>query len=243
MTEKLYLQDSYLQECSSKVDSVQNDGETPVVTLDRTVFYPTGGGQPNDLGELIHKGKAYQVVGVRKDGPQVQHIVSGPVQLSAGEQVECKIDWARRYAFMRMHTAMHVLGSVMHEKGWLLSGNQIGDLQSRVDFTMESFDRGVFDSVIQKANSLLASNAQVTTSEMPREQALKTEGMVKLAGALPPDIPILRIVDIAGIDTQADGGTHVHNTREVGGIKIDKLDNKGARNKRLYFSLVPPDIT
>ncbi len=225
-----------MQSCDANVVAVV--GGTSVI-LDRTVFYATSGGQPNDVGAIECNGTSYSVADVRKQGSDVVHIVS-EAGLQVGDAVHCRIDWPRRYALMRMHTAMHVLGAVFDAKGWKFSGNQIGTNESRVDFTMESFDRTVFDSLVAQSNELLSRHADVRVSEMPREQALATEGMVKLANALPPDIPVLRIVEIVGIDTQADGGTHVRNTREVGTIEIVKLDNKGSKNKRVYFTLRSP---
>lgn len=235
MTEKIFLTDSYARECDAKVVSVI-DGTK--VILDRTVCYPTGGGQPADFGSIECSGKIYSITEAKKQGGDVVHFVS-EAGLKEGDAVTVRIDWERRYALMRMHTAAHVLGTTMHEQDWLVTGNQLDVDQTRFDFSMESFDRVAFDAGVAKVNERLASGADVKVSELPREQALAIPGMVKLANALPPDLPVLRIVEIVGIDVQADGGTHVHNTREVGGIEIVKLDNKGAKNKRVYYRLTP----
>ena len=233
MTEKIFLQDAYAKECNAKIVSCEGNG----VVLDKTVFYATGGGQPCDFGVLEGNGKSSKVVDVKKNSGEIVHVLENNC-FAAGEEVSCKIDWERRYALMRMHTAMHVLGATFHGKNWLFTGNQIGEKESRVDFSMEVFDRNVFDELVKTANEKLASNAAVKSFELPREEALAIPGAVKLAAALPPDIPILRMVEIVGIDLQADGGTHVKNTKEVGKIILCKLDNKGSRNKRMYYELV-----
>ncbi len=233
MAELLYLKDSYLKECTAKVVKVEGNR----VILDRTVFYAQSGGQPGDEGTIETRGQKFAVKLVKKENGEVIHEIDGENSLAPGDEVHCAIDWDRRYKLMRMHTAMHVIGSVFDARRWLFSGNQIGTDESRVDFTMESFDRGVFEELVAKSNELLSLNADVRVGEMAREQALSTPGMVKLANALPPDIPVLRTVEIVGIDFQADGGTHVANTRECGKIVVVKLDNKGAKNKRIYFKL------
>lgn len=232
MTEKLFLEDSYAKECEAVVERVEGNG----VVLDQTVFYPTGGGQPCDYGTMEGNGKTARVLEVKKNGAEIIHVLENNC-FAQGEKVFCRIDWERRYKLMRMHTAMHVLGATFHEKNWLFTGNQVGVEESRVDFSMENFDRRVFEELVASANARLASGAAVKTFELPREEALAIPGAVKLAAALPPDIPVLRMVEIVGIDLQADGGTHVKNTGEVGKIELLKLDNKGSRNKRLYYKL------
>ncbi len=240
LTELLCLQDSYLQQCNSTVLEVLPGNK---LVLDKTVFYPQGGGQPFDTGKLfLEKGGQkieFVVTEVRKHDGQVLHTVDKE-GLQAGSQVSCAIDWQRRYALMRMHTAAHTLGSLMYKQGWLITGNQLGVEESRFDFSMEEFDRQKFEETVARANSELAKNIGLKVYELPREEAFKNPEVVKLAGALPPNIPVLRIVEIPGVDLQADGGTHVRNTSEVGKIAITKLENKGAKNKRVYFKLETP---
>lgn len=234
MTELLYLKDSYLKECDARVIEV-HDGK--YIVLDTTVFYPQGGGQPYDTGVLTCNGQEYKVIFVKKIGEHVSHEVDTP-GLNVGDTVHGIIDWERRYLLMRIHTAMHVLSSVFHkETGALISGNQIDPEKSRIDFTLENFDREKIQQYANHANELIKQNKQTKVSFMKREEAMKIPGMVKLAGALPPNIDVLRIVEIEGIDIQADGGTHVKNTSEIGEIVILSFENKGKSNRRVYFTL------
>ena len=231
----LYLGDSYLQTCKSKVVSVKDE---KFVVLDQTVFYPRGGGQPWDTGKLVRNGEEFPVVAVVKADGSISHEVSKP-GLQAGDEVECKIDWARRHKLMRMHTAGHVLGSIMYGKGLLITGNQLDIDRTRFDFSMENFDKAAFQSLVDKANAEIARNLDVEVTFLPREEALKVAGAVKLAVALPPDVPELRMVRIGDVDYQADGGTHVKNTSEIGKITFLGAENKGKANRRIYYGLEP----
>lgn len=216
------------------------------VQLDQTVFYPTGGGVPCDFGILKAAGGAeFKVVDVNKKDGVVWHVLdsasvaaSGPF-LAVGDAVFAKIDWARRYRLMRMHTATHVLGSVMFERGFAITGNQLGADLTRVDFNCETgAEKEEIEAGIAAANEALRKQIELKIYSLLREEALKVPGMVKLADKLPPAVTELRIVEIPGIDTQADGGCHVKNLSEVGQIKLEKIENKGSKNKRVYFSLV-----
>jgi Ser-tRNA(Ala) deacylase AlaX len=235
MGEALYLEDSYLQECDAAV--VEARGKE--IVLDRTVFYPRGGGQPSDTGRLLSgAGNEFRVVNVSKKDGKIIHELDRDASLSPGERVKCALDWPRRYKLMRMHTAAHVLGATMYsELGVLITGNQLEEDKARFDFSLGSFDRAKFEEVVGKANVALSSGAELRIYSLPREEAMKIPGVVKLANALPPSITTLRIVEIPGIDVQADGGTHVKSLREVGRIEILKLENKGKDNRRIYFSL------
>ncbi|MEM3021656.1 MAG: alanyl-tRNA editing protein, partial [Candidatus Caldarchaeum sp.] len=159
---------------------------------------------------------------------------------SAGSEVECLLDWERRYRLMRMHTGLHVLAATMVEKtNALITGNNISHDQGRVDFSLESFDRAVMEECVEETNRRLGRGYPVKTYYMEREKVLSTPGLVKLAGRLPPDIPMLRIVEIGDVDVQADGGPHVRNTSEVGRIAAARLENKGKTNRRMYFTVIP----
>jgi Ser-tRNA(Ala) deacylase AlaX len=174
---------------------------------------------------------------MRREG-KILHEVDSPF-LKEGDKVKCVIDWERRYALMRMHTAAHVLAGTMHTKlGAQITGNQLEVEKTRFDFNLPEFEREKFDRIVEEANGLLQNDVELKIYSMPREEAMKIPGMVKLAGALPPAITELRIVEIPGIDTQADGGTHVRNLKEVGKIQIIKLENKGKDNRRIYFTLI-----
>jgi len=160
--------------------------------------------------------------------------------LPIGDEVACEIDWARRHKLMRSHTAGHILSAIMFRKnGILITGNAIDVDKSRFDFSMENFDRDAFQSLIDEANVQIARGLDVTTRTLPREEALKLPGMVKLAGVLPPEVTELRIVKIGDVDEQADGGVHVKNTSEIGKIKFLSAENKGKSNRRIYFALEP----
>lgn len=237
-TRLLYLDDSYLKEFDARVAQVRSDGG---IVLDQTGFYYTSGGQPCDLGRLVCKadGREFSVKEVRKLEGEVVHLIEGASDLAPGDALHGLIDWPRRHRHMRMHTAGHALGAILYSKGALITGNQLGAEQSRFDFSLENFDRALIESCLSDANSKLAQGRPVRISYLPREEALKLPGMVKLAAALPPDVRELRIVEIEGIDTQADGGTHVANTSEVGALKLLKLENKGSTNRRIYFGLDP----
>jgi Ser-tRNA(Ala) deacylase AlaX len=237
MTKMLYLEDSYMKDCDAMVSSV-SDGKN--VVLDKTVFYPRGGGQPSDTGKMIVSGRELRVLNVMKKDGQIIHELEQDAGLKSGDRVHCVLDWERRYRLMRMHTAAHVLGSTMHrELGVLITGNELGEEKTRFDFSMESFDKDVFERMVVKANESLSQDLELKVYSLPREEAMKIPGVVKLANALPPNIIELRIVEIPGVDTQADGGTHVRNLKEVGRIELLKLENKGKTNRRIYFTLKP----
>lgn len=236
--EALYLDDSYMKECDGKVESVK-DGR--YVVLNRTIFYPKGGGQPDDRGEIIRKndGQKFKVISIKKFEGGIIHEVDKD-GLKEGDGIVCILDWERRYKLMRMHTAAHVLaGGVLYKKyGALITGNELDVEKSRFDFNLQDFNRELLEKAVEEANKILERGGEIKTYYMPRAEAMKNPEMVKLAGALPPDIDPLRIVEITGVDVQADGGTHVKNLREVGKIEIVKLENKGKDNRRVYFKLI-----
>jgi misacylated tRNA(Ala) deacylase len=235
MTERLYWQDPYLREFDAKVESVDEGG----VRLDRTAFNPRGGGLVSDVGKL----DGAVVIEVIKKDEEIYHVLEGGgggSSLRAGDSVHGVIDWERRHRVMRMHTTAHILSAVVNrETGALITGNQIAPLESRIDFSLEAFDRERFGGYVKMANEAAASGAEVSSYFMKREEVLRTPGFVKLAEALPPAVEELRIVQIGDIDTQADGGVHVKNTSEIGEIIVNKIENKGKSNRRLYFSLQP----
>lgn len=234
LTKALYLEDSYLRECDATVVKV-TDGR--YIVLDQTVFYPKGGGQPWDTGKIIRGDEVFNVIYVGKFGGEISHEVDRE-GLRVGDRVHCVIDWDRRYKFMRSHTAAHVFASLIcNETGALVTGNQIEEDKVRFDFSLERLDRDLIMKYVEKANELFKRDIPVVWYELPREEALKIPGIIKMAEAFPPDIPLLRIVEIVGVDKQADGGTHVRNLREVGQIRLLKLESKGKLNKRVYFTL------
>ena len=232
MTEKLFWLDAYIREFDAKVEAVDETG----VRLDRTAFNPRGGGLVSDIGKL----NDINVIEVVKKEEEVYHVLGGGASLRPGEPVHGEIDWERRHRIMRMHTTAHILSSIVNrETGALITGNQIAPTESRIDFSLEAFDREKVEGYVKMANEAAAGGAAVKTFFMKRDEALNTPGFVKLADALPPAVAELRIVQIGWIDTQADGGVHVKNTAEIGEIVVNKIENKGKSNRRLYFSLKP----
>jgi Ser-tRNA(Ala) deacylase AlaX len=234
MTRALYLTDSYLRECDATVVSVK-DGK--YVVLDQTIFYPKGGGQSCDTGKMLKGDEAYNIVYVGKVSGEISHEVDRP-GLKEGDHVHCVLDWEHRYRLMRSHTAAHLFASLLYTgTGALVTGNQLEPDKIRFDFSLEKFDPEILRKYIDKANELFREDIPVKWYEVSREEALKIPGVIKMADAFPPDIPRLRIVEIVGVDRQADGGTHVKNLREVGQIKTLKTENKGKQNRRVYFAL------
>jgi len=234
VTKALFLVDSYLREYEATIVSVK-DGK--YVVLDQTIFYAKGGGQPNDTGRIIKGNGVYNVVYVGKFSGEISHEVDH-VGLQPGDKVHCVLNWERRYKLMRSHTAAHVLAALLNKgTGALITGNQLEEDHVRFDFSLEKFDRELLEAYLARANDLFGKDVAVRWYELPREEALKIPGVVKMAEAFPPDLPVLRIVEIVGVDRQADGGTHVRNLREVGKVELVKTENKGKNNRRIYFKL------
>jgi Ser-tRNA(Ala) deacylase AlaX len=228
----LYMEDSYLKEFTATIKETA-DG---AVVLDNTAFFPAGGGVPCDMGTIEKDGQTFIVNNVTKDTGRILHHISGT--LAAGDSVRCAIDWPRRYTLMRQHTAAHLLAAIMYnDLGLLITGNQLDVDKSRMDFSMENFDKAVIEGVVEKANAAIKRNPAVKTYFLRREDAIKIPGIVKLAGALPPSVDELRIVEIEGMDIQADGGCHVHSLSEIGVIEFLKADNKGKSNRRIYYTV------
>ena len=233
MTRAIFLEDCYAKDLNAKVVGV----EGVKVELDKSIFCYVGGGQPSDHGKVIKGDDEFEVVDVRKEGGKILNYLDKE-GLKEGDEVRLVLDWDRRFKLMRGHTAMHVLSAVVHKStGALITGGQIGLDKSRVDFNLEDFDREKVADYVKESNEMIARNQGVKTYFMDREEALKVPGMVKLANAVPPQVQNLRIVEIGDIDTQADGGTHVRNTSEIGEIVISAIKNKGKGNRRIYFTL------
>lgn len=228
-TKQIYLDDSYLKEIEAKVMEIR-DG----IILDRTIFYPASGGQPSDTG--LMKGKDdYRVISVEK-GEEIIHKVDKLAEID--EKVLLMIDWDKRYAHMRLHTAIHIISAIaMNEFKARITGNQIGDTGARIDFNFQDWNSDISKSIEKRANEEIAKNHEVSWGYMRREDILNMEGSVKVDPRLIPNLEILRIVKIGDIDIQPDGGTHVKNTSEIGELKIYKIENKGKNNKRMYFTL------
>jgi len=236
MTTALYLEDSYLKECDATVLSVKDD---KYVVLDKTIFYPKGGGQLHDTGRIVRNTETFNVVYVGKFSGEISHEVDKP-GLVAGDRVRCILDWQRRYKLMRSHTAAHLFASLLCSgTGALVTGNQLEIDKIRFDFSLDQFNPDILTKYVNQANELLKKDTPVKSYELPKEEALKIPGVVKMAEAFPPDLPRLRIVELVNLDKQADGGTHVKNLNEVGQINVLKTENKGKNNRRIYFTISP----
>ncbi len=231
MTRKLYWEQPYSKEFSGKIVSLDANR----VELDQTLFYPKGGGVSFDTGVL---GGA-KVVETTKDADRILHTLEAQPSFQTGQTLNGKVDWDRRHRLMRMHTAGHLLSALFYSRAnCRITGNQIDVDRSRMDFDLEAFDRSQIEKFVEEGNRLISNDAPVKAYFLDREEALKLPEMVKLAEAAPPADDKLRIVEIAGIDRQADGGLHVAHLKEIGKIQLLKLENKGKTNRRLYYDVV-----
>jgi len=237
MTVLLYQTDSYLREFDATVVAVDAAGGR--VALDRTAFYPGGGGQPHDLGTLAFGGVAAQVTQVKKEGDLVWHWLSGALP-SEGQAVTGSIAWERRYALMRTHTALHILcGVVWRDYGAQVTGGNMDPLQGRMDFEFATLRAELVGEIEAKCNAEIAAARNVRVKILPREEAFQIPDLIRTKiNLLPEGIKEVRTVEIIGLDLQADGGTHVANTREVGRIRVTDYKSKGAINKRIYIEVV-----
>ncbi len=232
----MYLDDSYLKEMDAVVKSI--DREENGVILDRTVFFPRSGGLEGDRG-ILYGEREYRVIKTVKKGNEVLHIVEGDLP-SVGENVKGVIDWENRYRQMRLHTASHIISAIFYEKyGALVSGGHIRAEKAKEMYNVEKITDEMIEEVFSEANKVVRRGIDVKIYYLPREEAMKIPGIVKLLGRNPPDIPVWRIVEIPGIDIQADGGPHVKNTREIGEIVFLKKENKGKGKKVIVFTVRP----
>ncbi|NJD30960.1 MAG: alanyl-tRNA editing protein [Gammaproteobacteria bacterium] len=230
-TEPLFQQDAYLRECDARIVDVLPAG----VVLDRTVFYPLGGGQPGDTGALrAADGREWRVQDTRKGeaGAIVHVLASGPVAPAVGEPVVAVLDWDRRHAHMRMHSCLHLLGSVLR---YGVTGGQITAEKGRLDFdTQEDIDPG---RVTEAVNALIAADHATRSSWITDEDLDRQPELIRTMSVQPPrGAGRIRLLDIPGVDLQPCGGTHVARTGEIGPIAVTKVENKGRHNKRVYVA-------
>ena len=235
-TELLYLRDAQLRTFEATVVAVE-DGR---VALDRTAFYPTGGGQPHDTGTLDAHAGLLTVTDVRKEGGAVWHAVEGAAMPALGDAVTGEVDWERRHALMRTHTALHVLcGVIWNEWGVAVTGGQMEPLAARMDFEFDPLPPGFKEQVEELVNVELAADRPIEVSFLPRTVAVEDEDLIRTkVNLIPESVPEIRVVDIVGLDKQADGGTHVARTGEVGRIRVTKTESKGKGNKRIRLEVV-----
>ena len=234
MTEQLYQIDSYVREFDAMVTAT--DGQS--VALDRTAFYPGGGGQPGDVGTLTWEGGSAHVVKVKRQGADVWHALDGKPP-AEGAAVRGALNWERRYQLMRTHTALHVLcGVVWRDYGASVTGGNMEPLKGRMDFEFETMRKELVAEIEASVNAEIAKEHDLRTAILPREEAFQIPDLIRTKiNLLPPQIREVRTVEIVGLDLQADGGTHVANTREVGRVRVVDYKSKGAINKRIYIEL------
>lgn len=238
MTELLYQTDAYLQEFDATVINILPDQRA--VILDRSAFYPGGGGQPCDFGTLKVGDVIYSADKVKKQGEDVLHFLGGNEPLPAiGSASHGTLDWARRYQLMRTHTALHVLcGTVFRNYGALVTGGDMEPLKGRMDFEFESMRGDLVREIEAAVNEEAQQAREIRVRILPREEAFQIPDLIRTKiNLLPEGIMQVRTVEIVGLDLQADGGTHVRNTSEVGKIRVVDYKSKGAINKRLYIEV------
>jgi misacylated tRNA(Ala) deacylase len=238
MTTLLYHTNSYLKEFSATITSVDN--ETRAVVLDQSAFYHGGGGQPCDFGTLEVAGVIYPVGKVKKQGDDVLHFLGGTDPLPApNSAANGTLDWVRRYQLMRTHTALHILcGTVFRDYGAKVTGGDMDPLKGRMDFEFENMRGELVKAIETAANLEVQQGREIKVRILPRDEAFQIPDLIRTKiNLLPEGIMQVRTVEIVGLDLQADGGTHVMNTSEVGTIKVADYKSKGAINKRIYIEI------
>ena len=235
-TDLLYLRDAYLREFDAVVAAV--DEAQSAVALDRTAFYPTGGGQPHDEGVLRWDGGEARVTDVAKRGADAWHVLDGPLP-AGGTTVRGELDWERRHQLMRTHTALHVLcGVIWNEWGTAVTGGNMAPLAARMDFEFDPLPEGFGPRVEELVNAELAAARPIEVSFLPRSTAVEDADLIRTkVNLIPESVSEIRVVDIVGLDKQADGGTHVATTDEVGRLRVVKTESKGKGNKRLRVEI------
>jgi misacylated tRNA(Ala) deacylase len=238
MTELLYQTDSYIKSFEAIVTTVDEDNHG--IVLDQTAFYPGGGGQPPDSGTLIFHDKRYNVLRAKSITGQLTHIIEGTGGLpEAGTLVNGTIDWETRYKLMRTHTAMHILcGVIFRDYRASVTGGNMEPLKGRMDFEFETMRKELVAEIEAAINQEVVNELPVMSSILPREEAFLIPDLIRTKiNLLPESIKNVRVVEIVGLDIQADGGTHVLNTSEVGSLRVTDYKSKGRINKRIYLEL------
>jgi misacylated tRNA(Ala) deacylase len=239
-TEQVFLHDAYARTLDAVVSEVESDTDGVRVAFERTVFYPTGGGQPHDTGTLRWNGGSARVTEVRKQGDDVWHTLEGESNAPVpGTAVHGEIDWDRRYQLMRTHTALHVLcGVIWQEWGVPVTGGNMEPLAARMDFELDPTPEGFGARVEELVSAEIAADRPIQVSFIPRAEAVLDEALIRTKVSLVPDsVAEIRVVDIIGLDKQADGGTHVRSTGEVGRVRVVKTESKGKGNKRVRIAV------
>jgi misacylated tRNA(Ala) deacylase len=252
MTDAVYSRDAYARSAEvvvraleSAAGGAESPDAGPLVILDRTVFYPGGGGQPSDRGVFLRAGdgRSWTVKATRRAGGEVVHELEAGVEPpGVGDRLTADLDWARRYSLMRTHTALHTLcGVVWRDYRALVTGGNMEPGAGRMDFEFERMSGDLVDEIEAKVNAELAAAREVRVNVLPREEAFAIPDLIRTKiNLLPPGIEEVRTIEIVGVDLQADGGTHVANTREVGQIRVTGYESKGRINKRIRIEVVEP---
>jgi misacylated tRNA(Ala) deacylase len=241
----LCYRDAYAKEAETRVAAVDDASEAPLVVLETTVFYPGGGGQPSDRGLLLRasEGRSWTVRAARRIGGETVHeLEPGSEPPAVGDVLVAELDWARRFSLMRTHTALHALcGVVWRDYGALVTGGNMEPGSGRMDFEFERMSGDLVDEIEAKVNTELIGGREVRVDVLPREQAFAIPDLIRTkVNLLPEGIAEVRTIEIVGLDLQADGGTHVANTSEVGTIRVTGYESKGRINKRIRIELVDP---
>lgn len=236
MTEQIYSTDAYAREVGARV--VEVDRDDGAVLLDRTVLYPGGGGQPHDVGELVLGDDRLAIVRVTSDERGVWHWLEGGLP-PRGQDVRAVVDWDRRYRLMRTHTAMHALCGVVWERYHSpVTGGNMEPGEGRLDFDLPDWDPADREVLEAELNRQLQRDLPVEIAFLPREEADEDPSLIRTkVSLLPPTLRTVRVVDIVGLDRQADGGTHVAATHEVGNVRIVKVENKGKGFRRIRLAV------
>lgn len=237
-TQLIYQTDSYLQTFTARVKDVDEANRS--IILDQTVFYPGGGGQPPDSGFLAVGDNTYTVTRARKSGEEVYHYLGGDSPLPVFDSIVTgQIDWERRYQLMRTHTAMHILcGVIFRDYGASVTGGDMDPLAGRMDFEFETMHKDLVQTIEAAINQEVTNARNVRVDILPRQVAFQIPDLIRTKiNLLPAGIEQVRVVEIEGLDLQADGGTHVKNTAEVGRIRVVDYKSKGKINKRIYVEL------
>jgi len=240
MTELLYHSDSYLRDFSATITGI--DESLHAVALNKTAFYAGGGGQPSDFGILTVGDEHLKVFRCKKAGEDVLHFIDPDAVLPPiGATVHGEIDWVNRYRLMRTHTALHILcGVVFRDYGMSVTGGDMEPLQGRMDFEFEGLNKDLVLEIEKAVNLEIEQKRPIAVKILPREEAFQIPDLIRTKiNLLPPGIDFVRTVEIKGLDLQADGGTHVANTSEVGKIRVIDYKSKGKINKRIYISVEP----
>lgn len=238
MTQLLYHADSYLESFDAIVTGVDENNNGLV--LNRTIFFPGGGGQPSDSGTFTYNNSVLKVKRSKRIKGKIVHLIEDDVSLpKKGDDISGQIDWQRRYCLMRTHTAMHILcGVIFRDYGASVTGGNMKPLRGRMDFEFETMRKQLVDKIEQSVNQEVSNALPISVKVLPRERAFQIPDLIRTKiNLLPKSIQNVRVVEIVGLDIQADGGTHLKNTSEVGNIRIVDYKSKGKINKRIYVEI------